>query len=66
MPKSKASASRAGARYILKKDDEPKLEGKWYPADDVPKPRKRKFESGSRSAGPKPGKGKPRVPSRLR
>lgn len=44
MPKVKAS--RAGARYLLKKEQEPKLVGKWYPAEDVPKPRSRKFTPG--------------------
>ena len=45
MPKAKRS--HAGSRYVLKKDEEPKLEGKWYPADDVPKPRARKFTPGT-------------------
>jgi len=47
MPKVKAPSSRAGARYLFAKDAEPKLEGKWYPADDVPKPRSRKFTPGT-------------------
>lgn len=44
MPKAKRS--HAGSRFVLKKDVEPKLEGKWYPADDVPKPRARAFVPG--------------------
>lgn len=47
MPKVKASvAARAGARYLFKKDSEPTPQGKWYPADDVPQPRSRKFTPG--------------------
>ena len=41
---TKASAPKAGARYLFKKDAEPTKEGKWYPAEDVPKPRKRSFK----------------------
>lgn len=43
MPKVKASSVRQGARFLLKKETEPQLVGKWYPAEDVPKARSRKF-----------------------
>jgi len=48
MPKVKASAVRAGARYVLKNKAEwkPAEGGKFYPAEDVPKPRSRKFTAG--------------------
>lgn len=49
MPKVKASAVRAGARYVLKNKAEWKpaaAGGKFYPAEDVPKPRSRKFTAG--------------------
>jgi hypothetical protein len=32
---------------LFKKETEAKVEGKWYPAEDVPKPRSRKFTPGT-------------------
>lgn len=57
MPKAKAPVRSAKARFILKKDVEPKLVGKWYPTEDVPKPVKRAFKpTGAKlRAGLKPG-----------
>lgn len=45
MPKVKAS--HAGARYLFRKEAEGKVEnGKFYPAEHIPKPLKRKFTPG--------------------
>ena len=46
MPKVRNTTTRTGPRYLLAKDAEPTREGKWYPAEDVPKPRKRQFTPG--------------------
>lgn len=46
MPKVRNTTTRTGPRYLLPKDAEPAREGKWYPAEDVPKPRKRQFTPG--------------------
>lgn len=46
MPKVRNTSTRTGPRYLLPKDAEPTREGKWYPAEDVPKPRKRQFTPG--------------------
>ena len=48
MPKAtKAPAGTTGPRYLFKKEKEAKKEGKFYPADDVPKPVKRNFTPGT-------------------
>jgi large subunit ribosomal protein L6e len=47
MPKLRNTVTRTGPRYLFKADDEPKREGKYYPAEDVPKPRKRAFKPGT-------------------
>jgi large subunit ribosomal protein L6e len=47
MPKVRNTVSRTGPRYLFKKDEEPTREGKYYPAEDVPKPRKRLFKPGT-------------------
>ena len=40
MPKARKTVVEDKARrFLFKKDFEPVKEGKWYPADDVPKPR---------------------------
>jgi hypothetical protein len=44
MPKA---TSKAGARYLFKRDPEVQKEGKWYPADDISKPVKRNFKPGT-------------------
>ena len=47
MPKARApTRSRAGARFVLKKEPSTDLPAgqKWYPADDVAKPLKRAFK----------------------
>lgn len=45
MPKARAVVvSDKGRRFLFKKPFEPVKEGKWYPADDVKKPRSRKFK----------------------
>lgn len=53
----KANARDEGARYILKKEKAPVLVGKFYPADDEPKPLRRKFTPGKAAlrASIKPG-----------
>jgi hypothetical protein len=45
MPKVRATKTGTGPRFLLRKDEEPvALAGKFYPAEDVPKPAKRAFK----------------------
>ena len=43
MPKVKVNR---GARFLFKKETAPAKQGNWYPTEDVPKPRSRKFTPG--------------------
>jgi large subunit ribosomal protein L6e len=49
MVKKVAKVVKTGTtpRFLFKKEAEPTKEGQWYPADDVPKPRKRSFKPGT-------------------
>jgi large subunit ribosomal protein L6e len=47
MPKQRKVHTTTGPRFLLKKDTEPKLVGKYYPAEDVPRKIRRSFTPGT-------------------